>query len=322
MFVFLMRLIYQDMADGGGSGVTNITQTVAQTLMTRISVPFSLSLASATDNRDVKLQLSSNVGYHIRAFWGVDIPTFHHVLRAPWPWFQEALLRGRLFGDKCLDYGGVQISRAPHEERTEQVVRRGDKLDLGPAPRDVYPLVLVMVRSGDDFKEDMTEVTGMLSVIHLRDDVCPIPSQVLVTYLRQGSGVTLLRPLYLSEEGGGECSDTESAEGSDTEESVRLGAVVRCVICQLERVTRVSLPCRHAVTCKDCFNRCQNRCPMCRGHVSSYFLLSPESNQQNESESNMTEEKVEDVRRNTWGQMWNRWNNRINTMMGVRENLG
>merc|ERR1719431_1862663 len=121
----------------------------------------------------------------------------------------------------------------------------------------------------------MTEVTGLLCVIHLKDEECPIPSQVLVTYLRQGSSVTLLRPLYLSE--GGESSDTESAEGSDTEqESPRFGSVARCVVCQLERVTRVSLPCRHAVTCRDCFNRCQNRCPMCRGYVTSYFLLSPE----------------------------------------------
>jgi hypothetical protein len=156
----------------------------------------------------------------------------------------------------------------PHED-LELVARREGpgSLDLGPAPRALYPLVVVALREGDT--GDQAAVTGLFIVIHIRDSVCPIPTQVtpekvgsaaykpegsigeivretisaslqvLGTYLRQGAqGATSLLPLYVTE-GPGE-SDTESA-GEEAEEGQR-GA--RCVVCQLDRVTRAALPCR------------------------------------------------------------------------------
>ena len=77
---------------------------------------------------------------------------------------------------------------------------------------------------------------------------------MLSTYLKQSSGrVTMLRQLYLACDGAGE--DTESAEDSDTEVD-RVGRVgARCLVCQVERISRAVLPCRHATTCGGCFNR-------------------------------------------------------------------
>merc|ERR1712106_1119013 len=85
------------------------------------------------------------------------------------------------------------------------------RLELGPAPRSVFPLVLVFVsKDSDGATGGFNPVTGMLAVLHLKDSVCHIPSQVLATYLRRGDSVIQLRQLYLPEQGA-ESSDTESA---------------------------------------------------------------------------------------------------------------
>lgn len=126
--------------------------------------------------------------------------------------------------------------------------------------------------------------TGLLSLLcwlsytsALRDSQCAIPTQVLGSYLRQGAAVTHLLPLYVTSSPG-ESSDTESAEDDEPEDSqLPLGPRARCVVCQLERVTRAALPCRHAITCATCFERLKSQCPMCRAFINSYFLLGPET---------------------------------------------
>ena len=71
------------------------------------------------------------------------------------------------------------------------------------------------------------------------------PAQVLTSYLRQGAVSTQLVPLFVTSSPG-ESSDTESAEEEETEDTEGpLGSRARCVVCQLERVTRAALPCRY-----------------------------------------------------------------------------
>lgn len=48
-----------------------------------------------------------------------------------------------------------------------------------------------------------------------------------------------------------------------------------CIVCQTQRLTCVLLPCRHACVCRRCFVQL-DRCPMCRSHVESYFLIGDE----------------------------------------------
>ncbi|XP_025105392.1 cell growth regulator with RING finger domain protein 1-like [Pomacea canaliculata] len=48
-----------------------------------------------------------------------------------------------------------------------------------------------------------------------------------------------------------------------------------CIVCQTQRLTCVLLPCRHACVCRRCFLQL-DRCPMCRSHVESYFLIGDE----------------------------------------------
>eukprot|EP00092_Neocalanus_flemingeri_P047306 GFUD01053573.1.p1 GENE.GFUD01053573.1~~GFUD01053573.1.p1 ORF type:complete len:360 (+),score=113.45 GFUD01053573.1:61-1140(+) len=327
MFVFLLRLIYQDIADGGGEGVTKVTHRSPQTNMTKVNIPFALSLQEncvvSDSGLNVRVKVSSTSPYYARFFWGVQISAFHHVLRAPWPWFYEAFLHGNLFGEEhCVESSEVREATSGHEERGV-VIRKSsaEPLNLGQAPREVYPLVVVLVRRDSEHTEDLTEVTSLINIFHLKDSSCPIPSQILCTYMRQGAGVTLLRQMYLTDSLGGESSDTESAEDSETEDSPGDRGTkqqqARCIICQLGRVNRVALPCRHANTCGECFERLQNRCPMCRGFISSYFLLRPEP---------VTVDPVPPASpldhppTLSWGQRWNNWNMRVNAAMGLREN--
>jgi len=325
MFVFLLRLIYQDIADGGGGGVTKVTHKSPQTNMTKVSIPFTLSLQEQNTMDDsVRVKVSSSCPYYAKYFWGVQISAFHHVLRGPWPWFYEAFLHGNLFGvEHCVEISDVREARDAHEERGV-VIRRTSTapLNLGQAPREVYPLVVVLVRKDSDKTEDLTEVTALVNIFHIKDSSCPIPSQILCTYIRQGAGVTLLRQMYLTDSLGGESSDTESAEDSDTEDSPGGDKTkemqARCIICQLGRVNRVALPCRHANTCGECFERLQNRCPMCRGFISSYFLLRPE---QVRTEPTSREHRPPPQPPTlTWAQRLQRWNVWANAAMGAQEN--
>lgn len=320
MFVFLVRLIFQDMADGGGGGVTSVSQDAPQVSMVKVSNPFVLKfLPSQSTGSTVRISLGCSVSYYARVYWGVDINTFHHVIKAPWPWFRNAFLHGKLFGPSgCLEYGRVLQDRESHEEREEEIKRKGAKgeLELGLAPRNRFPLVLVFVAKEERGAE--SPVTGMLAVIHMKDSVCHIPSQVLCTYLRSGDSVILLRPLYIGTEEEAESSDTESAaEELETEAPEERSKQPRCVVCQLDRVSRVSLPCRHAVTCAKCFVRCKNSCPMCRAHVSSYFLIGPENRKSSTSDKESPSGHPQSTSMLQWLRNLNR---RLNLAMGLQEN--
>lgn len=307
----------KDLADGGGSGVTKVNVKTPQTVMTRVDVPFILSLTSSSLPR-VVLTVSAKCAYSTQIYWAVPISTFHHLLRAPWPWFHKAATSTH---SNCQIFPGCEsevLVSEPHEDR-ELSLQCPQDLELGQAPREFYPLVVVLVKSDSHVIEDLTEVTALVSIIHLKDASCPIPSQILSTYIRQGAGLTQLRPLYVSDDGApGECSDTESAEDSEAEDWPSAGGLrARCVVCQTGRVNRVALPCRHASTCHGCFDRLQSRCPMCRGLISSYFLLFPDpvSSPAPDSDDAPSSEAPR-----TWRSMWREFNVRLNTAMGLREN--
>ena len=297
-----------------------------QTVMTRVDIPFTLSLdTDISSSSRVMVRMSSRCSYSMKYFWAVPISPFHHALRSPWSWFYSAAVSSDQ--NTFSSFGGLEARvnqcRA-HEERSIILTCPRD-LDLGQAPRDVYPLVVILVKTGSEVVEDNTGVTALVNIIHIRDATCPIPSQILATYIRQGRGLTQLRPLYISDSGEAECSDTESAEDSETEDwPSSTHILARCVVCQIERVNRVALPCRHANTCATCFDRLQSRCPMCRGFISSYFRLFPDPDPpaptQNSSDGAGGPPAPPEVTGRSWRTLWRDWNVRFNAAMGLQEN--
>ena len=120
------------------------------------------------------------MAYLRRSYWGVNITTFHHVLRAPWPWFSRAFRHGNLFGrGQCQEVGDMVLGPS-HDDREEVVYKTGeDEMTLGPAPRELYPLVVCFLKDSEAGDSDSSDdVRCLVSIVHLRDDQCPVPSQV------------------------------------------------------------------------------------------------------------------------------------------------
>lgn len=269
MVFFLLRLIGQDMAEG--TALTTLKHTPPRVQYTRVLLPFCLAWRGVVHTNRVEMRLSAVQEGRSRFFWGVDIAAFHQVLRAPRLWFLRAFVEGNLFGDgKCRELGKIQEFHSCQDNDISVSRSSTLQLNLGPAPRDEFPLVVVLMGA---------EGESLITAVHIRDTACPVPSQILAQYYRYGDVVSLLQPLYLATLDLGESSDTESQEDSETEElqgARPKKAAARCIICQQERISRVILPCRHAVTCGACFTRLESRCPMCRGFVQSYFLMRAE----------------------------------------------
>ncbi|XP_023331444.1 cell growth regulator with RING finger domain protein 1 isoform X1 [Eurytemora carolleeae] len=266
MFFFIIKLIGQDLIEGGG--LTRVTHAPPRINFTKVCLPFRVKLIGVKEPYRIEVSISSVSVGQMRVFWGVDIQSFHQVLRAPKDWFLSAYTHGNLFGqDKCMELGKIeQIDKM--DDRLVTLTKPTDApLELGPAPRDVYPCVLVL----------QADQETILTVIHVQDLQCTVPSQILSEYYKSGSSSTLLQSVYLAASDIGESSDTESQAETDAEEMTgvygRAGA--RCIICQQSYITRVVLPCRHATSCSKCFKRLQN-CPMCRGFIHSYFLIGSE----------------------------------------------
>lgn len=279
MFFFLIRLIGEDMFGGvGAGGVTRLPVVPPRVNFAKILLPFRVKLIGVKEPYRIELRVTAVREGRCRVYWGVDINAFHQVLRAPQSWFHSAFSLGNLFGKgKCVQFGEI---------RDIQKVEDGDLcfhkpedalLQLGAAPRDVYPCVVVVV----------CRDSALLSAVHVRDPQCSVPSQILAEYYKHGETSTLLKPLFMASIDLGETSDTESQEESETEDESgmkRGSRVPRCIICQQGRISRVLLPCRHATSCAQCFKRLES-CPMCRGFIQSYFVLGKEPDQVDPSPS-------------------------------------
>ena len=223
-----------------------------------------------------------------RLYAGVSVNVFHHVLRAPWPWFQEAFNKGNPFGSEgCLGLGEIQENHLDPGQDWDLEFRGGSSEPLGPSPRQRYPFVICLVPSG---AED-NAVGALLYVIHVKDEVCRIPTQVLLHYLKLKSGTAhQMQSLYIPER--------------DSDANVSL-----CVVCQELQATRAILPCRHACTCQKCFDKLRRRCPMCRTAIQAYFLVSEELE---------VVEELEETKPNlTWRQRLSHWNDAFAVYMGL-----
>lgn len=211
----------------------------------------------------VPVSLSSREGAQLqmRAFYGVDIGVCHHVMAGPWLWLEDAFLNGRPFGQEgCLDVS-ERVSVSLKEGETRELVLPGPSLgpalDLGStSPRDKYPIVLICLTGLDA----PTAVVATFHIIHIQDDVCTIPTQILSTYVKRRSGPVIhLEGIFNS--------DSFQDDGNQS----------LCVVCLDRPISRVHLPCKHACVCQRCFGMIRNLCPMCRGPIKQYFLIRAET---------------------------------------------
>ena len=122
----------------------------------------------------IRLRTTDIRSVRVRPYWGVSVSMFHHILKSPWPWFKQAFQYGNLFGaNGCLLLGDMQTCTSDWHKgdplgATGQFPKRrinvnitkpdGKPMEpLGPAPRQVYPLVLVILPGEDDYYKDNRE---------------------------------------------------------------------------------------------------------------------------------------------------------------------
>ncbi|XP_045589846.1 cell growth regulator with RING finger domain protein 1 [Procambarus clarkii] len=322
MAVFIMRLQGEHFF---GTSVVHVAQPpVAQVAFQKVAVPFSLELHKPRDASftDVQLKLRSEVSYVLRSYWGVPSDHLHSLLLAPWSGFFTHLIEKPSIRAEVID----KVLRNDINEETVCIKQvnlcsGASPLSLGESPRRNYPLVVCMVRQ--DSVQDTSEngVGALITIIHIKDSECQIPTCILHQYLKQYNGqLTKLKALYTqvsneSQEGGDktggsskEVTVTDSPDSS-TYDEVEIPLEEACVVCQVKRTTRAFLPCRHVCVCDTCCGRLDN-CPMCRSRILAYFLTAPED------PVSYDEEVVEELDPPT---AWRRLNDAVNRMFVAEE---
>lgn len=319
MVIFILRIQGEDVFD---TSVVHVAQPpIAQVAYQKVAVPFSVDLHKAQDASfsDVQLKVRSEVNYALRSFWGVPSDRLHMLLAAPWTGFFLHLIEEPSVGAQVVD----EVLREDVTEAAESVKQLGlspeaPSLSLGPMPRTTYPLVVCVVRQDTSQEADDSRVGALITVIHIKDGNCQVPTCILRQYLKQYSGqLTKLKALYIQGSTSSSASTRESTEpeGGHTEhddEDEEVPLEEACVVCQVKRTTRALLPCRHVCLCDDCCTRLDN-CPMCRTRILAYFLVAAEV------PASQREPQQQEGGRDTLEHpsTWHRFNNAINRMMGI-----
>ncbi|CAO1312458.1 unnamed protein product [Diamesa tonsa] len=280
----------------------NATVQVPRLKMTRVHIPFTFRLLETGNNsyEEVKLAVSSHVKYSIQAFWAVSIRELHMSLWRPWTEINEAAQakNSRIVEETHCQQLAVDLrNQQPHAENIIVLKSPKPALLLGAPPRLAYPLVVFLIKEME--KDEIChpdDTVVLISVVHLRDNVCPLPTSVLAQYLKQASGqLSCLKQLYLAT---GESDDSTTSTTTSQAGSLSLAepvacagssgpllcsdAILRdgqqqqpeqlCVVCHYFPLSRALLPCRHTCICAVCFSKL-DRCPMCRAPINSYFCI-------------------------------------------------
>ncbi len=289
MTFYILRIVNLDLLNAFPGGVVRVPQTCHRIKMETQSLEVGFEISETTDQK-ISLRLKASEERNIvtlRAYWGVEIERFYHVLRSPsWTWFKEAFLKGNLFGaDACLILDPMKEIDVQKDPIFELDIHQS--LELGQAPRTRYPLVLVV----------MNEQSFNINVIHVEDkSFMSFPSHILGQYVKlPDSSLTHLVPIY------------NAGESSE------------CVVCISKPATRVTLPCRHASTCGKCFSKLpQNKCPMCRCQIQSFFLIRQEDNESSDEEE-LESEIQSDSQLLSWRQRLAHLEHRFAMAVGLQE---
>lgn len=277
-----------------------VSPRIPQMNMMKVHIPFTFKLVetSKSSYSEVQCSISSQVRYCVCAFWGASIRELHVCLWKPWNVLRESCLKGELLQRHCLQIG-FNSERNPHSDEIISLSLPAPPLELGTPPRLRYPLVIFVMRTDPDDQVHPDETVALINVVHIKDNVCTLPTSVLAQYLKQANGqLSCLKQLYLATGNSGSYDDESATEVSltlaepvgqngaadgrallcENDTSTGAGGVWKqaseqlCVVCQYFPLSRALLPCRHTCICASCFDKLE-RCPMCRGPIKSYFCI-------------------------------------------------
>lgn len=277
LFVFIARLAGPE---PGASTEVTIADTAVKHDMQQLYNPFILKLTSETKasvQEGATFEVTCRVAAEVRPLWAVSIDELYPAIHQPWPDIARQISDQSFLTDHSfVDDSGHQILTIGRCEKKEIMLSPPVfQLPLGDAPRDKYPLVVILYNPEavkDDFAmttELAHQVVLTVTVVHLKDDTCPAVSHVIAQYVRTPFlQPHLLKTLFVTN------TDDHVASGDVDRQAApqHNEASTLCVVCQNAQVDRVLLPCRHCCVCAVCFPRL-SRCPMCRSHINAYFEL-------------------------------------------------
>ena len=154
MLVYILRLVSLDLLNGFPGGVvrvSGISNHVHRRNMAKTDLQWTIRVMSNSNpnrnenadstSQEIYLQIQNiddtNSKLIYRAYWGVNITSFHDVRISPWNWFIHAFGNGNLFGSENIH----QLDSMQEKEIANFVdvkLSPPDDLDLGPAPRSIY----------------------------------------------------------------------------------------------------------------------------------------------------------------------------------------
>lgn len=249
--------------------------------LTLLKNPFFISIDETFNTNNgleegIRFNITSEENFWIVHYWGVNITQLHKCLELNWNSMRLSILEESFLEDHFLQRSKPEMITVPLESSSIKI-KPLDKIkpeDLGPSPRSVYPLVVILFINTDE--EDVNEaklnpekdsVACLITIIHIYDSVCKMSTNIISQFTKQKTGqVIALQTLYTPE------------VSLDQD----LNKTTLCVICLDNNISRALLPCRHACICGKCYAQI-DRCPICRSYISSFFYICNESQPQPEA---------------------------------------
>lgn len=291
---------------------------IPQMNMMKVHIPFTFKLLDIGNlsYQEVQYSMSSQVHYTVHLYWGVNIRELHISLWKPWSALRDQAVSETLLAGQ-YQYPGLITKKFPHLDEAD-TLHLTHTLDLGSPPRLFYPLVIFLIRSDSNDNIHPDETVALINVIHIKDNVCPLPTSILAQYLKQANGqLSCLKQLYLATGnavGSYDSSEMSVALAEPMNDSVLLENATNeqlCVVCQFFPLSRALLPCRHTCICASCFDKV-DRCPMCRGPINSYFCI------RSEEYMPVPSQKAADSEHGAFYNLLDHWNDRLIDFLGFQ----
>ncbi|XP_022246452.1 cell growth regulator with RING finger domain protein 1-like isoform X2 [Limulus polyphemus] len=278
--------------------------------MILVQNPFTLKIINVMDSSlsGIDCSITCQTPCLMQVFWGVSMEELDKMLCTSWLQLKEALLGNNLQEFRCLGKNQmIELDICENEVLKIVPTRAIMAADLGTLPRTRFPLVVLMMRKDLLLEEEdqQNSVVAMVTIVHIKDPVCTLNTSVIAQYLKQANEQTCcLKPLYMPTDSSSDQQQYANSVSGSTQ------TPAECVVCQINPISRVLLPCRHTCVCMTCFPRLTN-CPMCRGVIQSYFCIRDEEPQiypENHHEPSWSEL--------SWHDRWSRFNDRLNQWLG------
>lgn len=346
MVVFILRLNGENLFLNTRA-IHYVNNLTGEKPVKSIKNPFHVTIQPQSNNSfsdGVDLNFSLLHSCKVYTLWGVSLREFHQSLVNPWQDIITSLqdLKWLHSHAMTLKYCGILekgVNKQIHITTPDCVTE--DK--LGQSPRDKYPLVVITTGSEDPVNTDHS-VVAMFTVIHLKDNICKLNTQIVSQYLKtKDEEIRHLQPLFVtsSPESSQRASNSDgrhSRTRSDSETVYDDGNVSShnapttgsrrnssdrsdisdnyedCIVCQSLSITYALLPCRHACVCHVCLKKIGDRCPMCRGGIEMYFKVNNiDSHRDSTGSSSGSSEDLTALNSET---RWEALNRRINEYFG------